>query len=230
MSRNRAIDFHNDIATQFDRKYESSAAFVERFRVWTNLFGRYVVPGDYVIDLGCGSGIFSNYLAEKGCQVIGIDGSAAMIGLANQKKTSDKVQYIRQTLPLVNPMPYGQQDVVIMSSLLEYLPDTKQMLWQVSNLLRPNGLFLVSMPNRLSLYRQIERILFQLTGYPAYFAHIRQRSTEVRFAQQLINSGFDVLQTVYFSSHDPVSRLLKPVLPRQYVNNLFVMVCRKVDK
>lgn len=230
MPVDNAIDFHNAIANQFDRKYESSAAFLQRFRVWTDLFDRYVKITGYVLDLGCGSGVFSQYLAEKGCRVIGIDGSAAMIALANQKKTSANVQYVRQTLPLADPTMYEQQDVVIMSSLLEYLNDTEQILQQVSNLLRPNGLFFVSMPNRLSLYRQIERILFQLTGYPAYFAHLRQRSTEVRFTRQLINSGFNVLQTVYFSSQDPVSRMLKPVLPKQYVNNLFVMVCRKVDK
>lgn len=229
MSSTAAIDFHGEIAQQFDRRYESSIAFLERFRVWTNLLDQYVNPIDRVLDLGCGSGIFSNYLAEIGCIVTGIDGSEAMIALCNQKKTVVNVRYIVQSLPLPNPMKYARQDVVIMSSLLEYMDDMGQMLQQVRDLLKPNGLLIVSIPNQLSLYRRLERRLFRLTGWPAYFAHIRNSSTEATFARHLSEVGFDKIETTFFSSHDPISRLLKPFLARQYVNNLFVGVYRKEE-
>ncbi|MBD2751375.1 class I SAM-dependent methyltransferase [Spirosoma validum] len=227
MSSNQAIDFHDDIAADFDQKYESSAAFRERFKVWTDLFRRYVKPTDQVIDLGCGSGIFSNYLGTKGCQVIGIDGSAAMIHLCNSKKTSANVHYVRQSLPLIDSVPYHNQDIVLMSSLLEYIADAEEIIRQVNDLLRPSGLFIVSIPNETSIYRRVERILFRLIKRPRYVAHLRNRSTEIRFRQQLTASGFDVLERVYFSNHDPISRILKPFLTDQYVNNLFVVVCRK---
>ena len=227
MNSSNAIDFHDNIAVQFDRKYESSAAFLERFQVWTSLFDRYVTPADQVMDLGCGSGIFSNYLAERGCQVIGIDGSATMIDLCNQKKTSTNVRYVRQSLPLTDPVMYYQQDVIIMSSLLEYIADTESLLQQVWKLLKPNGLLIVSIPNSLSIYRRVESILFRLTGLPSYVSHIHNRSTEMAFNQQLTVSGFNVLETSYFSSHDPISTCLKSFLAQRYVNNLFVVVGQK---
>lgn len=224
-----AIDFHNDIATLFDRRYESSGAFGERFRVWTDLFGRYINATDRVMDLGCGSGIFSGYLAKRGCSVIGIDGAVAMIELCNRKRTSVNVRYIVQSLPLDDTRAFGPQDVIVASSLLEYVDDLDRMLQQIDALLRPGGLLMVSMPNRLSGYRRIERTLFALTGYPPYFAHIRHVATETNFSRQLTGMGFSVLETRYFAGGDPLSRLLRWVLPAQYVNNLFVGVYRKTE-
>lgn len=222
-----AIGFYDAIASQFANKYEASRAFVERYRVWTELFSRYVTNTDHVMDLGCGSGVFSNYLAETGCTVTGVDGSAEMIKLCNQKKTVGSARYVVQSLPLSNPADYAAQHVIIASSLLEYIDDVGRMLEQIHAMLKPNGLLIVSMPNRLSLYRRIERRLFTQTGYPRYFAHIRHVSTDVLFNQQLANLGFEVLETKHFSGYDPLSRLLKRVLPKPYVNNLFVGVYRK---
>ena len=222
-----AIDFYNAIAPQFDNRYESSRAFVERYRVWTELFSRHINSTDHVMDLGCGSGVFSSYLAETGCVVTGVDGSAEMIKLCNQKKTVGSARYVVQSLPLSNPADYAAQHVIIASSLLEYIDDVGRMLEQIHAMLKPNGLLIVSMPNRLSLYRRIERRLFALTGYPRYFAHIRHVSTDAIFNQQLTNLGFEVLETKHFSGYDPLSRLLKQVLPKPYVNNLFVGVYRQ---
>ena len=227
MNVNAAIDFHDQIAEKFDRNYELSVAFLERVQVWTTLFDRYVSPSASVIDFGCGSGIFSHYLAEKGCSVTGIDGSGAMIALCHHKKTLANMRYVQQVLPLPNEHDYAPPDVIIMSSLLEYMDDIPQMLGQTYDLLKPNGLLLVSMPNQVSSYRRIERLLFRLTGWPRYVAYVRHYSTETAFAQQLSALGFDMLETTYFSSHDPISRLLKPFLSQKHVNSLFVGVFQK---
>ncbi|GAB4021427.1 class I SAM-dependent methyltransferase [Spirosoma koreense] len=227
MKTNEAIDFHDRRATQFDRKYTSSTAFMERFRVWIDLFRRHIKPEDQVMDLGCGAGIFSHYLAAAGCTVIGIDGSAAMIALCNQKKTAPAVRFVRQILPLAEPGDYNPQDVIIMSSLLEYIADADQLLDQARTLLRPNGLLFVSIPNKTSIYRRVERLLFRLTGQPRYVAYSRNSSTADAFTQQLISLGFEVVEMAYFSSHDPVSRIIKPFVARRYTNSLLVVVGRK---
>lgn len=222
-----AINFHDQIAAGFNDKYRFSKAFRERFQVWTRLFGKYIYPSDRIIDLGCGSGIFSNYLAEKGCFVTGIDGSAAMIDLCERQKTSVNAQFFQASLPLTYLEYFAPQDVVLMSSFLEYIADPVWMLVQVETLLRPNGLLIVSIPNQRSFYRMLERNLFWLTKRPTYLTHSRYAITPNAFNRQLKVLGFDLLETVYFSALDPVSRVLKPFFAEQYVNNLFVGVYRK---
>lgn len=227
MSHKNAIDFHNDRALEFDSRYGLSKAFKERFNIWTALFERYVTATDAVIDLGCGSGIFSNYLAQKGCVVTGIDGSEAMIALCRQKRTSPTAQFAVGTLPLKTITHFPAQDVVVMSSILEYLSDMNGMLEQAGQLLKPNGLLLVSIPNRRSLYRNVERQFFRLLARPAYFQYIRNTATETTFDRQLTEAGFTPVETGYFSGQDPISRVLKPFLAAPYVNNLLVGVFRK---
>ena len=227
MESKNAIDFHNDRALEFDGRYALSKAFQERFHVWTALFDRYIAATDQVIDLGCGSGIFSNYLARQGCIVTGIDGSEAMIALCKQKRTSKTARFAVGTLPLKTLTHLPEQDVVIMSSILEYLSDMTGMLEQARLLLKPNGLLLVSIPNRRSLYRKVERQLFRLVARPAYYQYIQNMATETTLNRQLTEAGFTPVETGYFSGQDPISRVLKPFMAAPYVNNLLVGVFRK---
>lgn len=222
-----AVEFHDTIAVQFARRYESSGAFRERFRVWTDLLDRFVKPSDQVMDLGCGSGVFSHYLAKRGCTVTAIDGSLEMIKLGKLKKVSATVCYTVQALPFNDLTNYAPQDVIIASSLFEYMDDLPLLLQQVNALLPSNGLLIASMPNRLSLYRRTERLVFALTGRPRYFAYVRNVSTGSAFSQTLNALGFQGLETVYFAGRDPISSVAKRFLPERYVNNLFVGVYRK---
>ena len=222
-----AIEFHDRMATEFNQKYDSSSAFRERLQVFTNLFNQYIVPGNSVMDIGCGTGIFSTYLARKGCEVTGIDGSEAMIALAEQKDSSGRVRYVVQSLPLPDVTDFTPQDVVLMSSFLEYVDDLNAMLMQAHALLKPGGLLIISMPNRRSVYRLSEHWLFRLTARPRYVGHVRHVVTEVAFTSRLELVGFTALTVAYFSGTDPVSAVLKPFLGPSRVNTLFVGVYQK---
>lgn len=226
-SARNAVAFHDGQARTFAERYTRSAAFQERFRVWTDLFARYVRPTDAVLDLGCGSGIFSRHLAEAGCTVTGIDGSAAMISLCNEQKTWPRMRFVTALLPLTNPDNFAPVDVILLSSVLEYVDDLPGMLRQTHNLLKPNGLLFVSMPNRQSLYRALERAMFRLTGKPAYYAHVRHIVTAQGFDRQVADAGFEPVDLVYFAGADAASRLLTWLLPPHRVNTLFVGVYRK---
>ena len=224
-----AVSFHHDNAVAFARKYGTSKAFRERFQVWTGLFTQYVRQTDAVLDLGCGSGIFSQYLAGKGCTVTGIDGASAMIALCKRSIMMPNTQFVVSSLPLNNPAEYAGQDIVLLSSILEYVNDLPGMLQQANKLLKPGGLLFISMPNRQSVYRTIERLVFRLAGKPAYYAYVRHIVTADAFTRQVTALGFKQLDTVYYAGTDLVSRLLSWWLPKQYVSNLFVSVYRKVE-
>src|SRR4051812_18321088 len=75
------------------RVYEKLAAWFDQNRSKTLLEKPYLTallekvrPNPSVLDLGCGSGEpIARFLIEAGCQLTGVDGSAAMIALCRQR-------------------------------------------------------------------------------------------------------------------------------------------------
>ncbi len=223
-----ATTFHHDIAADFADKYRTHPAFRERYAVWAALLDAHIQPGSRVADLGCGSGVFSFYLAKKGCRITGIDGAENMVALCRaqqQKLGLSNLNFYCQNLPLESQIPLGQQDAIISSSVLEYLDDLPGLLQNVSDLLAPGGIFIASMPNLSSVYRQLERIVFRLTGRPAYYRFVRHVVTEAAFAKQLAAYGFRLKTTRYYAGYP----WLRVVLPERMGCNLFVAVFEKTE-
>ena len=48
-------------------------------------------PGERILDLGCGDGVLTQRLQELGCDVVGVDSSAAQIAAAQARGLSARV-------------------------------------------------------------------------------------------------------------------------------------------
>ena len=48
-------------------------------------------PGERILDLGCGDGVLTRKLADLGCEVVGIDSSAAQIEAARKLELDARV-------------------------------------------------------------------------------------------------------------------------------------------
>ncbi len=227
-----AIDFHSDTAVEFDGKYEQSPQFQERLKVWTNLFEQFINPEMNVLDAGCGSGVFSIYLARKKCAVLGIDGSEKMIELCNQYKTAEglSMSFKQEKMPLLNLQDYGNKDVVLCSSVLEYIIDYEEVIEQFRHLLNPKGFLIVSMPNSDSWYRKVEKYIFKITNNPAYYAYIQHIVSEKDFSKTLNKYGFELQKIVYYPNSNWFSKLLKRTgFNKKYTNTMFVGVYKKIE-
>ena len=222
-----AIDFHSYTAVEFDGKYEKSPQFQERYQVWTSLFKQYIKPEMKVLDAGCGSGIFSIHLSLKKCRVVGIDGSAKMIELCkknSQAKNLD-ISFQQMILPFERIDKFEKQDVILCSSVLEYIADYERIILQFKELLSPKGILIISMPNKESWYRKIEKYIFKLTGQPSYYQYIQHILTEKYFSKRLEYYGFELQRIVYYPNTTILSRLLKlSGVNEKYTNTMFVGV------
>ena len=78
----QAIRYHDTLAESWTERY-ASGGFKRRADFFTTevLPKKAAISGDW-IDVGCGSGVFSRMLAAAGANVLGVDGSAAMIAAA----------------------------------------------------------------------------------------------------------------------------------------------------
>ena len=93
------------------------------------------LPGERILDLGCGDGVLTAKLAEIGCSVVGIDGSAAQIeaarklGLDARVMDGEKLSFD------------GEFDAVFSNAALHWMRDPEAVISGVWRALRPKGRF-----------------------------------------------------------------------------------------
>ena len=110
-----------DIAASYDK---ARALVPETARLWRELLLPYIdrQTMSLLIDLGCGTGRFTDLLAFFGVRVIGIDPSIKMIEQARRKPAKGDVTF-RQGSAEALPLTDGFADLVFMSMIYHHLTD-----------------------------------------------------------------------------------------------------------
>ena len=84
------------------------------------------LPHERIIDLGCGTGTYTVLIANRGCDVVGIDESEAMLARAVRKPIiNGHVHYQRTDLTNL-PGPSDMFDAGLMQVILEFVSDDKR--------------------------------------------------------------------------------------------------------
>lgn len=121
--------------------------------VVTNRYFKKLFKDARVLDIGCGTGVDSFYLARKGFDVVGIDPAPYAIKIATKvKKKSDNnlsTTFLNLGVQELNKLN-RKFDIVIAMSSLYYLNnnDQKDAVQNIANILNPNGLLFVALPEK----------------------------------------------------------------------------------
>jgi SAM-dependent methyltransferase len=134
-----AMDYdQTEIALTYDK---ARVLAPETVRLWQDLLSAHIDRNaiSLVIDLGCGTGRFSELLAAHfGVQVIGIDPSEKMVSQARRKRASGKVTY-RQGSAEALPLADGCADLVFMSMIYHHLTDPSAVAQECRRVLHQGG-------------------------------------------------------------------------------------------
>ncbi len=92
-----------------------------------------------ILDVGCGAGFATNYLSNYSKDITGIDLADDAFRTAKKFGSSD-VKYIKAD---ANSLPFDSEqfDVVISLDFLEHVSDPKNVIFEISKVLKPGGLF-----------------------------------------------------------------------------------------
>jgi 2-polyprenyl-3-methyl-5-hydroxy-6-metoxy-1,4-benzoquinol methylase len=103
-----------------------------------------------VLDLGCGTGVASIAAAERGLEVVGIDHSEAMLGVARAKaadaRVAERCEFRIGDVRRVDA-PDASFDAVVCQGVLHHLADIRPCLSELARVLRPGGAFFLSEPS-----------------------------------------------------------------------------------
>lgn len=133
------MDYDNSMISMVYDEARSLSA--EGLDLWLGLVARDAGPreGSLIVDLGCGTGRFSQPMAERfSAQVIGLDPSEKMLEVARKKWQTDRVEF-RQAPAHALPLPVGSADIVFMSMVFHHLDDSCAAARECHRILRQGG-------------------------------------------------------------------------------------------
>ena len=157
------------------------------------------------VDLGCGPGNISLLLARRwpAAEVLGVDGSAAMLAIAEERRVAApdagaRLRFLQALLPC-GSLPAGAFPVVVSNSLLHHLHDP-QVLWaSVRQLAAPGAWIYIKDLRRPATPDVLEALVTRhAAGAPAvlrrdYAQSLRAAFTAVEVAEQLRSAGLQGL-------------------------------------
>jgi len=103
--------------------------------------------GVRVLDIGCGGGFLSNYLAEAGFTVAGVDAAAESLAVAQRYDATGRARYVigdAYSLPHAD----GSFQAAAAMDFLEHVDEPGRVVAEAARILQPGGLFFFATFNR----------------------------------------------------------------------------------
>jgi ubiquinone/menaquinone biosynthesis C-methylase UbiE len=125
------------------------------------------VAGRRVLDAGCGTGIYSEWLRERGAEVVGVDASREMLARARERlgatdgeRDDPPVEFHRADLAEPLDFPDESFDGVVSALVLDYVEDWHATFAEFARVLRPGGFLVFSVGHPVEEYVDNEDVTY----------------------------------------------------------------------
>jgi len=177
---------------------------------------RSVKTGGRLLDFGCGNGAFARWMSEIGYDAVGLEPFSL-----GRPTASERLLLIREPLDSAAPR-LGRFDVVTLWHVLEHLSRPVEVLKKLFELLAPDGVLVVSVPNFKSWQSRVFRGSWFHLDPPRHVVHFEAETLE----RCLHEAGLETMKRWDFlpeyGSSGWVQSTLNQVLPHR--NYLYEIV------
>jgi ubiquinone/menaquinone biosynthesis C-methylase UbiE len=97
-----------------------------------------------VLEIGCGTGRNTVFLAERAREVVALDFSQGMLAQARERCAGMPVRFVAQDLRTPWPVADATIDIALTDLVLEHIAELAPIFGQAARVLRPGGVFFVS--------------------------------------------------------------------------------------
>ena len=100
-----------------------------------------------VLDIACGEGYGSNLLSHNATKVYGVDIDGESINAAKKKYLKANIEFLQGSTSKI-PLEENSVDVVVSFETLEHHDEHIQMMLEVKRVLKSDGMFIISTPDK----------------------------------------------------------------------------------
>jgi len=174
---------------------------------------RHIGKGKRILDLGCRDGTLSQYYL-KGNDVTGVDIDEVLLSKA--KKRGLKTKHV----DLYDSWPFKTEfDAVVAGEVLEHLYHPEKIIAKVTKVLKPEGLFVVSVPNAYIISARI-RFLFG-REIPAHYDPTHINLFSAAKLERLLQKYFNNVKVTGFAP--PAYQLFHPLSNSLFADDLIAI-------
>lgn len=198
--------------TNYDPIADAFIAHAGRIDSWNNLYERPntlarlpELKGKNVLDLGCSTGFYTEYLLGKGVKsVTAVDASQKLIdkltGRLKDKRLTARCADIGQPMQFLKNSFF---DVVVCSLVIDYIKDWAPMFGEFYRVMKKGGRVVISAGHPLAQYLYLQQI-----GQPkSYFAF-------EMFEDEWGRGGPQSFKTHYYMR--PLNEVLRPIIESKF--------------
>jgi len=186
-------------------KYESWFAtpvgqFVKRYESELLLALLDPLPGESILDVGCGTGIFTQDILGCGARVTGVDVSIPMLNRAITRLGDAGLNGICADMSAL-PFADNSFDKVYAMTVIEFAANAERVIAELNRVARKGGLVVVTTLNSLSPWAEQRQKKGQ-EGHPL-FQHVRFRSPED--VRRIVPGNCAIATAIHFEKNTPVA-------------------------
>lgn len=142
---NLSIDKYGDI--NFVKSYAGKIEYNSHNALYERPATLSLLPdvcGKKILDAGCGPGLYSAWLTERGAEVTAVDYSDEMIKLT-EEITENKARVVKANLnDTLDFLKDNEFDIVLSSLVIHYISDLRGLFSEFNRVLKSNGHLIIS--------------------------------------------------------------------------------------
>lgn len=168
------------------------------YHIVLSFIDKYLQPDMRVLDIGCGCGTISLYIANKSNDVLGIDISEKAVNAAQKSATLLGIKNASfKTIDFLDADFEEKFDFIIFSEVMEHLPDDKLAIKKIHELMKEDAIIFLTVPSKNAPIHRMRKLLFKDDTFDKKVGHLRRYSKGRLCNLLLENSEFEVIEVKF---------------------------------
>lgn len=236
----KVANFWDHESHDWGQKYGRNSSYFYRRKTFYEFLAETGLERAKILDYGCGSGDITFPMLRAGHTVTGVDIAEKMARKASERAEqvglAGRGSYHHLDDTVLSRISAEKYDVIVCSSVLEYVDDDRALLRMFNACLNAGGFLLISVPDIKSIFCRIDKWMYaNKTRLPSYipakkleYLDIQKRQYDIEaFVQELEGDGFELLRKKHNSITLQRGLLMEKASNIQGVGMLALLMFRK---